>query len=73
MSDSDAKPKNLGGRPPIDGQAGDSWIQLRTTGARKGAYVRAAHGRNMKLSQWVFEQLDRAAGYTPGEKAHQGE
>ena len=57
---------NLGGRPPLDGEAAMSWIQLRTTQARKGAYVRAANGR--KLSEWVFEHLDKAAGYKPNGK-----
>jgi len=65
MSTLDPKPKNLGGRPPIDGTSRESWIQFRTTGERKGAYVRISHGRGMKLSEWITEQLDKAAGYTP--------
>ncbi len=51
------------GRPPIAGQTADAQIQLRTTMERKNAYVQAAKPR--KLTAWIFEQLDRAAGYTP--------
>jgi hypothetical protein len=57
------QPKANSGRPPNDGEAALSWIQLRTTTRRKSAYVRAANKR--KLSEWVFEHLDKAAGYTP--------
>lgn len=49
------------GRPPNDGERASAWIQLRTTRARKGAYVRAA--RPGKLTDWVFGHLDKAAGY----------
>ena len=51
------------GRPPIDGEPAKHQIQLRVTGGRKNAYVRAAKPR--KLTEWVFEHLDRAAGYKP--------
>lgn len=50
------------GRPIQDGEAATHHIHLRTTAARKNAYVRAARG---KLSAWIFAQLDRAAGYDP--------
>jgi len=51
------------GRPPRDGEAAVGHIHIRTTLARKIAYVRAAQPR--KLTEWVFEHLDKAAGYTP--------
>lgn len=51
------------GRPPKDGQSADAQIQLRTTLARKSAYVRAAKPR--KLTEWIFDQLDKASGFRP--------
>lgn len=51
------------GRPPKDGKAATGQIQLRVTMTRKNAYVRAA--RPKKLTAWIFEHLDRAAGYKP--------
>jgi hypothetical protein len=51
------------GRPPIAGQTADAQIQLRTTMARKNAYVQAAKPR--KLTEWIFSHLDKAAGYNP--------
>lgn len=51
------------GRPPISGETAKGQIQLRVTMARKNAYVRAAKPR--KLTEWIFEQLDKAADYTP--------
>lgn len=59
------KPERGPGQPPIDGEAATAQIQLRTTMRRKSAYVRAA--KKQKLAQWIFAQLDKAAGYTPGE------
>lgn len=50
--------------PLKDGEAATGHIHLRTTLARKSAYVRAAKPR--KLTEWMFEHLDRAAGYKPG-------
>ena len=61
MTGDQSKPGS--GRPPNDGEAALSWIQLRVTTKRKNAYVRAANKR--KLSEWVFEHLDQAAGYNP--------
>lgn len=55
--------KPLRGRPPIAGETATAQIQLRTTMARKNAYVRAAKPR--KLTAWIFEHLDRAAGFEP--------
>jgi hypothetical protein len=49
------------GRPPLDGEAATGQIQLRVTMARKNAYVRAAKPK--KLSEWIFENLDKAAKY----------
>jgi hypothetical protein len=49
------------GRPPRDGEAATGQIQLRVTMARKNAYVRAAKPK--KLTEWVVEHLDKAAGY----------
>jgi hypothetical protein len=60
------KPKHPGGRPPFPpGEAALGHIHLRTTLARKSAYVRAA--KPGKLTAWVFSVLDKAAGYTPGQ------
>ncbi|MGD1088713.1 MAG: hypothetical protein ABR955_08305 [Verrucomicrobiota bacterium] len=49
------------GRPPIHGEAATGQIQLRVTMARKNAYVRAAKPK--KLTEWIFENLDKAAKY----------
>ena len=50
------------GRPPKSPDASaTSWVQIRVTRRRKAAWVRAAAPG--KLSQWVTEQLDRAANY----------
>lgn len=49
------------GRPPICGETASSQIQLRVTMARKNAYVRAAKPK--KLTEWIFENLDKAANY----------
>jgi hypothetical protein len=51
------------GRPPIAGETATGQIQLRTTMARKSAYVRAAKPK--KLTEWIFRHLDKAAGYEP--------
>lgn len=50
------------GQPPKDGVAATGQIQLRVTMARKNAYVRAARPR--KLTEWIFEKLDKAADYS---------
>jgi len=50
------------GRPPLNGEAANGWIQLRVTMKRKNAYVKAAKPRG--LSEWIFEQLDKASGHT---------
>lgn len=55
------KPERGPGQPPIDGEAAKAQIQLRCTMRRKNAYVRAA--KPGKLSEWIFEQLDKASGY----------
>ena len=54
-------PKQIGRPPKREADRATSQIQMRTTGARKAAYVRAAHPR--KLSEWITEQLDKASGY----------
>lgn len=51
------------GRPPVEGVAATGHIHLRTTLARKSAYVKAAKPR--KLTEWIFEKLDKASGYEP--------
>lgn len=51
------------GQPPKDGVRADAQIQLRTTLARKNAYVKAAKPR--KLTEWIFEKLDKESGYQP--------
>lgn len=53
------------GQPPKDGVAATGQIQLRVTMARKNAYVRAAKPK--KLTEWIFEHLDRASKYHAGE------
>lgn len=52
--------KNSGRKPKRDGETADAHIHVRTTLARKSAYVRAA--RPEKLSDWITRHLDRAAG-----------
>lgn len=49
------------GRPTRDTEGATGHIQLRVTMARKNAYVRAA--KPQKLTEWIFENLDKAAGY----------
>jgi hypothetical protein len=50
------------GRPPLpEDQAAASHIHIRTTRRRKAAYVRASKPR--KLTDWMVENLDKAAGY----------
>jgi hypothetical protein len=49
------------GRPPVEGETATGQIQLRVKMSRKNAYVRASKPR--KLSEWIFEQLDKAANY----------
>jgi hypothetical protein len=66
MSETSSPSRPTAGRPPNDGEAAMSWIQLRVTTKRKSAYVRAANKR--KLSDWIFEHLDKAAEYAPNEK-----
>ena len=51
------------GRPAKDGVPADAQIQIRTTLARKSAYVRAA--QPLGLSEWVLAQCDQASGYKP--------
>lgn len=51
------------GRPARDGQAATGQIQLLVTMKRKNAYVRAAKPK--KLSEWIFEHLDKASGFVP--------
>ncbi len=53
------KPKR--GRPVEEGEPASGHIHIRTTLSRKSAYVRAA--RPQKLTDWIFENLDKAAGY----------
>lgn len=56
-------PTRKPGRPPVDGVAATGHIHIRTTMARKSAYVHAAKPR--KLSEWMQDKLDSAAGYKP--------
>lgn len=49
------------GRPPKSGEAATGHIHIRTTLARKAAYVRAAKGQ--PLAEWMTENLDRISGY----------
>ena len=51
------------GRPPREGEAATGQIQVRTTMARKNAYVAAAKPK--ALTAWMFEILDKAANYKP--------
>lgn len=62
-SDCEDKPKQSVGRPAREGQAADGQIQLRTTMARKNAYVQAA--KPQKLTAWIFQNLDKAANFSP--------
>ena len=55
------KSKHPGGRPPLAGQAATAQIQLRTTMARKNAYVRQAQAQGQSLSQWLTAVADAAA------------
>jgi hypothetical protein len=57
----DSTKQNPVGRPPRDGEAATGQIQLRVTMARKNAYVRAAKPK--KLTEWIVENLDKAADY----------
>jgi uncharacterized protein (DUF1778 family) len=52
------------GRPPAEGETASGHIQARTTMSRKNAYVRAAQARKMKLTEWIFDCCDKAAGYS---------
>ena len=38
------------GRPPVDAEPATSFLHIRVTRARKGAYVRAANRRRQGLS-----------------------
>ncbi|MES2367040.1 MAG: hypothetical protein V4563_14285 [Pseudomonadota bacterium] len=49
------------GRPPIRGETAGAHVHIRTTLDRKNAWVKAAKPR--KLSEWVTETVDQAAGY----------
>ena len=51
----------LPGRPPIDGERATGNIHIRSTLARKNAYVRAAKPKS--LAAWATEILDKASGY----------
>lgn len=54
--------RNPVGRPTkAPDAAATSWVQIRVTRRRKAAWVRAAAPG--KLSQWVTEQLDKAASF----------
>ena len=58
--------KNPVGRPPKSPDASaSSWVQIRVTRRRKAAWVRAATPG--KLTQWIHEQLDKAANYQEGQ------
>jgi hypothetical protein len=51
------------GRPPRASQSATGHIHIRTTLARKAAYVRAAQGK--PLAEWMTEHCDAAAAYAP--------
>ena len=51
----------LPGRPPIAGETATGHIHIRSTMARKNAYVRAAKPKS--LAAWATEILDKASGY----------
>lgn len=48
-----------------DDKAATGWIQTRVTMARKNAYVKAARKTGKKLTDWIFENCDKAANYKP--------
>lgn len=48
------------GRPPRELEPARGHIHIRTTLARKAAYVRAAKGK--PLAEWMTEHCDKAAG-----------
>ena len=50
------------GRPPDDDEPATGHIHLRVTMERKNRYVRAARKRNLKLSKWMTDALDRESG-----------
>lgn len=53
------------GRPPRSSTgAADAQIQLRVTRRRKAAYVHAAQKKQMTLSAWIFQHLDKAANHS---------
>lgn len=54
------------GRPPLAGETATHHVHIRTTLARKAAWVRAARPRT--LAEWATENLDRAAKYEPTEQ-----
>lgn len=63
MSDT-PHPEPKRGQPIKDaGGAATSELYFRVSPKRKAAYVKAANRK--KLAEWVFEQLDKAAGYDP--------
>lgn len=47
------------GRPLADSTTANGHIHLRVTMERKNRYVRSAHKRKQKLSEWMIESLDR--------------
>jgi len=49
-----------------DAEPQTSFLYLRVTPTRKGAYVRAAQPG--KLTDWATHHLDKAAGYKPEPK-----
>ena len=52
---------------PADQRAG-SQIHLRVTRQRKAAYVRKASSEKITLAEWMFQQCDAAANFTPEEQ-----
>jgi len=54
------------GRPELpEDQRANSQIQLRVTRKRKAAYVRKASSEKRTLAEWMFQQCDAAANFTP--------
>jgi hypothetical protein len=51
------------GRPVKREERADAHIILRTTHARKGAWVASSRRRNQTLADWITDHCDRAAGY----------
>lgn len=49
------------GRPLTDSTPASGHIHLRVTMERKNRYVKAAHRRKRKLSEWLTETCDIAA------------